>query len=233
MSAAFGLFRLQQVDNRISQIEARLAKVHEALENDSELQLALGQVSQAEQEQRSAEQSRREAEHEAQGLQVKIQQAESSLYSGSVHNPKELQDIQAEVVSLKKHLATLEERELAAMLQVETAEASLQTVESGLKQTRARFTSEYGKLNADLESLRRERNDLDEERQAAVSAIPAELLSTYEELRQQRRGVAVAVASDNGCSACGTTLTAAVQQSARHSPQLVHCPSCGRILYGA
>ena len=41
MSAALGLFRLQQVDTRISQMEARLRKIQETLDNDSELQAAM------------------------------------------------------------------------------------------------------------------------------------------------------------------------------------------------
>jgi predicted nucleic acid-binding Zn-ribbon protein len=57
------------------------------------------------------------------------------------------------------------------------------------------------------------------------------MLEMYENLRQQKRGVAIAEISDNACAACGTTLTAALQQSARSATTLTHCPSCGRILY--
>jgi uncharacterized protein len=231
MSIALGLFRLQQVDSRISQVEARLSKVRETLENNSELRSAHDKVAAAQMEQQDAERSRRDAEQDARSQQIKIQQAESSLYGGSVHNPKELQDLQAEVASLKKHLATLEERELEAMLNAETAEASLHSVEHGLQQTESRFEDEHRKLIDDQDALIRDLTSLQAERQAAIGAIPAEMLSVYEGLRQQRRGVAVAEVSDNSCRACGTTLTAAVQQSARHNLQLVHCPSCGRILY--
>ena len=72
---------------------------------------------------------------------------------------------------------------------------------------------------------------LQAEREAATSAIDARILDKYEALRQQRRGVAVAEINDNACGACGTTVTAALQQSARHSSELVYCPSCGRILF--
>lgn len=43
------------------------------------------------------------AEAEAEAQKIKIEQTEASLYGGSVHNPKELQDLQREVASLKKH----------------------------------------------------------------------------------------------------------------------------------
>jgi predicted nucleic acid-binding Zn-ribbon protein len=64
-----------------------------------------------------------------------------------------------------------------------------------------------------------------------LSAVAAEHLQAYERISQLRRGVAVAEISDNACRACGTVLTAAQQQNARHTAQLVFCPSCGRILY--
>ena len=231
MSASFGLFRLQQIDNHITQIETRLAKIQETLEDDADLQSALGQLQSAEDEQRSSERTQRMSEAEAQSQQIKIQQAEASLYGGVVRNPKELQDLQADIASLKKHLAMLEERELQDMLKTEAAQTAEQKARDELSLVRARLENEHHDLFEEKEALTGELDRFQSERQAAVSTIAAALLKTYEELRQERRGVAVAEVSDNACGACGTTLTAALQQAARHAAELVRCPSCGRILY--
>ncbi len=231
MSASFGLFRLQKVDSRISQIETRLAKIQETLDNDVELRAAREQIKQAEVNQHNADHARRTSEEEAKSQQIKIQQVESSLYGGTVRNPKELQDLQAEITSLKKHQAVLEERELEAMLSVDDSQSALQAAQEKLKQIQSRLGNEHQKLIEEQTALSRDLETLKAERQAAVSDVAADTLSTYDNLRQQRRGVAVAVVSDNACGACGTTLTAALQQSARHTLQLVYCPSCGRILY--
>jgi hypothetical protein len=170
-------------------------------------------------------------EDEARSQQIKIEQAESSLYGGKVQNPKELQDLQADIASLKRHLAAIEERELEAMLKSEEAQAALQKAQEKLQKAQTHLGDEHRELIAEQESLRRDLKSLQIEREAAVSAVATEMLSVYENLRRERRGVAVAEVSDNACGACGTTLTAALQQSARHTTQLVHCPSCGRILY--
>ena len=231
MSASFGLFRLQQIDSQIAQIETRLAKIQRTLEDNAELQAALEQVKGAEEEQHASERAQHKSEDEAQSQQIKIQQAESSLYGGLVRNPKELQDLQADIASLKKHLAALEERELQDMLKTENAQAAVQKAHIELSLVQARLSNEHHELFEEKESLTSELNRLQSERQAAVSAITMDALKTYDELRQQRRGVAVAKVSDNACGACGTTLTAAIQQTARHAAELVHCPSCGRILY--
>ena len=231
MSASFGLFRLQQIDSHIAQIETRSAKIQKTLEDNAELQSALGQVKSAEDEQRASERTQRKSEDEAQSQQIKIQQAESSLYGGAVRNPKELQDLQADIASLKKHLTMLEERELQDMLRTEAAQTAVKKAQEELNRVQARLENEHHELFEEKEVLTGELNRFQSERQAAISTIAADLLKTYEELRQQRRGVAVAEISDNACGACGTTLTAAIQQTARHSAELIRCPSCGRILY--
>jgi predicted nucleic acid-binding Zn-ribbon protein len=231
MSAALGLFRLQQVDTRISQIETRLRKIQETLDNDSELQAAMQKLRAAEQAEHHLEQQRRAAEEGAREQRIKIQQAESNLYGGNVQNPKELRDLEADVASLKKHLASIEEQELEAMVRLDDVHASVQSARTELETLRSRLGAASTHLLDEQASLARQLDDLQTERQAAVQAIDARLLRTYDGLREQRRGVAVVEISDNACGACGTTLTAALQQNARHSAEPVVCPSCGRILY--
>ena len=231
MSAALGLFRLQQVDSRISQIEARLGKIREILENDSEIRTAIEQVKTAETNTRNLEHTRLTSEEEARDKKVKIQQAESSLYGGSIQNPKELLDLQADITSLKKHLASIEDQELDAMLKVESAQSELQTVKEKLTQLKANRTNANKNMISEQESLTNDLADLKAERKATVSPVDSQVLETYETLRHQKRGLAVAEVIENTCGACGTTLNAALQQNIRHASELVNCPSCGRILY--
>ncbi len=231
MSAALGLLRLQQVDIRIGRNEARLQQIQETLDNDAELTAARQALTAAQSGLFDAEHARRLAEADAQGQQTKIAQTESTLFGGSVRNPKELQDLQADVASLKKRLAATEDQELQAMLSVEALQAEVQVAQEHLKAIQAGLENEHHKLIEERVALLRVRENLLSERQAALGAVAAGVVEQYEALRRQRRGVAVAEVLENSCNACGTTLTAALQQSARHADRLVYCPSCGRILY--
>ena len=170
-----------------------------------------------------------EAEFEKQ--RIKIEQTESNLYSGSVHNPKELQDLQMDVASLKKHLGTLEERELEAMIQAEEADKVLQSANEKVQQVQTRLKEQNVDLTSESEALNKDLETLESERKAVTSDIEKPALSVYDQLRQQKRGVAVTAISDNSCDACGSTITASQQQSARANSQLSYCPTCGRILY--
>ena len=231
MSAALGLYRLQQVDSQMDQIQTRLKAIQQTLENDVELRAATGQHAAAESQHKDADRALKHSEAEVEKQRLKIEQAEASLYGGHVHNPKELQDLQKDVASLKRHLTTLEERELEAMIAAETAEKELQAAQIDLERVRSSLGDQNRGLTQESESLHKNLERLNTERQAVIGNVAQQAVITYEQLRQQRRGIAVTTLSDSACAACGTTLTPSQQQSARSTSQLFHCPSCGRILY--
>jgi len=230
MSASLGLYRLQQVDRQIDRVRSQLDTIRQTLENDVELRESLKQVEMTQTEDHHARHALKNAEAEVEAQKIKIEQAESSLYGGRVQNPKELQDLQKDVASLKNHLVILEERELEAMIKAESTENDLQSAKTRLELMQARLGNEHKKLIADQSALTMELERLAEEREATLAPIDNRLLQTYEDLRQQKRGTAVAEINDNTCALCGTTLNAALQQNAR-SQQLAYCSSCGRILY--
>jgi predicted nucleic acid-binding Zn-ribbon protein len=231
MSAALALYRLQQVDSQIDQIQARLRAIQQTLENDAALRAANESFAVAQGKHRDAERALKLSETEVEKQQTKIQQTEASLYGGKVQNPKELQDLQKDVASLKRHLETLEERELEAMIAVETAERELQTAKIDLESVQSNLKEQNKDLAQESEMLRKNLEHLHAERQAVVTDIANPALSAYDQLRKQKRGLAITTIADNACEACGTTLTQSQQQTARSASQLFHCPTCGRILY--
>jgi len=231
MSAALGLYRLQQVDSQIDQIQVRLKAIQQTLENDVVLRAATEGLAAAESRHKESERTLKLSEAEVEKQRIKLQQTEASLYGGKVHNPKELQDLQKDVAYLKRHLETLEERQLEAMLAAEETEKDLQTAKTDLE----RVLSNLKELNRDLTTegdvLRKDLERLNSERQAVVTDIAGQTLTVYDQLRKQKRGLAITTIEDNSCEACGTTLTQSQQQTARSTTHLFHCPTCGRILY--
>ena len=231
MSAALGLYRLQQVDSQIDQIQARQKWIRDTLQNDLSLRTATQAFTSAENKFKESSQALKLTEAEVEKQRIKIEQTESSLYGGTVRNPKELQDLQKDIVSLKKHLETLEERQLEAMLNAESTEQDLQAAGAKLEQTQANVNEQNRDLSTENKVLERDIERLDNERKAAISDLATDAVQLYDQLRKQRRGVAVAAINDSACAACGTTLTQSHQQNARSTTQLITCPTCGRILY--
>ena len=231
MSASLGLHRLQQVDRQIDQTRSQLESIRQTLENDIELRETLGNMDSAQSACHHAHHDLKNVEAEVEAQKIKIEQAESSLYGGKVQNPKELQDLQKDITSLKKHLSALEERELEAMMQVEGAESNLQSAKTNLELFQARRGNEHQKLIANQSTLTIKLEQFAEEREAALAPIESDMLQIYENLRRLKNGVAIAEVNDNSCTSCGATITISLQQNARSQKQLANCPSCGRILY--
>ncbi len=231
MSAALGLYRLQQVDSQMDLIHGRIKTIQATLQNDGELRAAMEAFAASQSKVREAERALKACEADVEKQRLKIEQAEASLYGGRVQNPKELQDLQMDVASLKKHLATLENIQLDGMAGVESAEKELQTAKSRLEILQAGKSNQYAELTKESDGLQKEVERLDTERSAVTSGIPQPSIQTYDTLRKQKRGVAIATINDSACAACGTTLTPSQQQNARSTSQLFICPTCGRILF--
>ena len=231
MSAALGLYRLQQVDSQIDQVQARLKTIQQTLENDVELRNANERFASADGKLKDAERALKLSEAEVEKQRIKIEQTEVSLYAGKVQNPKELQDLQKDVASLKRHLETLEERQLEAMIAAETAENELRIAKTDLEHVQSNVKEQNKDLALESETLRKNLERLNSERLAVVTDIASQTLGVYDQLRKQKRGLAITTIADNSCEACGTTLTPSQQQTARSTTQLFHCPTCGRILY--
>ena len=232
MSQTLTLYRLQQTDSQIDHAEARLQVIQLILDDNVELREAEGKAARAELGCQTANTALKQAEQASQDLRIKIEQTEASLYGGKGHSPKELQDLQNDVAALKRHKATLDDSQLDAMLAAEEAGNVSQAAQQELLLAKQNSMQQNGNLHDEQNILRKGLEKLFAEREAITSSVPADALKLYDQLRIQRRGIAVATISDGSCSACGSGLSPAQRQASRSSSQIGLCPSCGRILYG-
>jgi len=231
MSSPFKLYRLQQTDNQIDRCDTRVAEIERALKDDEALKRGARTVQNTEQELNNFRKDLRRAEDNVNGQRVKIEQTEATLYSGKVKNPKELQDLQNEAAALKRYLGVLEERQLEAMYAEEEAASQYDNAVHKLGKEQSRYNQMQSDLSNEKVKLENELERLQGERTATTGSIPEDDLILYQELRVQRRGIAVAKVSNKACSACGSLLSATTLHSARSPNQITRCDTCGRILY--
>jgi len=229
MSIILNLYRLQQVDTQIDHFKLRSRTIKEILENDAELKSAQQNFDRAETDKLTAERNLRQAEGEVTDQKIKIEQAESNLYSGRIQNPKELQDLQNDVASLKRYLTTLENRQLEAMIAIDEAQDAYTSAQSHLGTVQARVKAQNKTLTNEQDDLQHQLQRLDTERQAVFSTIDKENASIYEQLRQNRHGVAVTTVDDGACNSCGAPLPPGLIQQAKST--LTRCTGCSRILF--
>jgi predicted nucleic acid-binding Zn-ribbon protein len=232
MSRVSALFRLQEIDLDLDACRAQLAEIDRALSGSPAVQAARSRLLSAESRQKGARVVLQEIELETGSISDKIREAEQRLYGGSVRNPKELQDLQADVESLKRRLAAAEERQLNALIESEVAETEAAGLRTELEQAETAAAREHNALHSQHEFIRARQDKLQVEREAAVAPVPAADRQLYERLRQTKHGRALAQLADGSCAACGIAPSSQVRQEARRGADLVRCPGCDRILYG-
>lgn len=231
MNPAFHLYRLQLIDTPIDQIEASLREIEILLSSDPAVNQAQVDAEEADKFIRQARANLKQIEFAVHEQQIKIGQSEVALYGGRIRNPKELQDLQKEIASLKKHLTVLEDQQLGAMMAVEDGETGEQSTQAALNQAKANFAERSAGLLGQKDLLERNLERLQTERKTALSLPSKETLQVYEQLRKRKSGIAVTTITDGSCSVCGTTIRPSELQAARAAQVLVFCSSCGRILY--
>ena len=231
MSEPFKLFRLQQIDSRRDEGVARIAEIEAIMSDDTDKKSAELELNTAEQSYQEAQKELKRAEENVRSQEQKIEQNQKKLYSGSIGNPKELQDLQNEAEALKRHLTTLEDIQLEKMMSTDSAEAVKTNRSETLSQLIEETSSRDEKFITELQALQNNVDRLTGEREAALPGIPEEDIALYEKLRKKKSGLAVAAVADNSCTACGSQLHHALAQAARSPNKISQCDTCGRILH--
>ncbi|MGH2710476.1 MAG: zinc ribbon domain-containing protein [Actinomycetota bacterium] len=227
------LLELQELDLSVDRLEARRTEIESGAELEEartradaveqkvgELRLALDSIGREE----------RRLENEISSVDQRIQAEQKRLYDGSVANPKELSSIQAEIESLGRRKARLEDEEIGQMEHREDLESRLPPLEKELgelrqrvEETEASAQSELGKIAGELDQLRSSRGGL-------AAEIDEELLEIYEDLRAHKKGVGAAALIEGVCQGCHEKLSAMALDKLKRTDGIRRCEHCRRIV---
>jgi predicted nucleic acid-binding Zn-ribbon protein len=230
MTTAAELFALQETDLAIDGAVARLTDVEAELGETEELIEARQQMDQCRERLRPLEERQKELDWEAEEVRGKAAAIEKKLYGGTVGNPKELEDFQADLTSLRGQLSRREDALLEVMLEFDDAEAGLRQAETALAEVEESWKVQQTSLQETQAKLKEEIEGLEGKRARQVDGMDAPALSLYQALRERHQGTAVAVVERGLCQGCRISLPMSVVQKARAGAGLVQCVSCERIL---
>jgi predicted nucleic acid-binding Zn-ribbon protein len=235
MSTFEALLRLQDHDIRIDQLRHKLATLPEraALEANVAARAALEQQSvpvQTRRDELAREQKR--IEDVVAGVEAKAADVHRTLYGGGITSPKELQALQADHDSLKRRQNQLEDGVLEIMEATEPVDAELTSLDGRRRTLAAEGDAAEAALAAAVAATEADLARAEDERDGIVAAVPPEQLASYERLRPQFQGIAVARLVGTQCGGCHLSLSAMALESVRRLPPdaVAHCDECGRIL---
>jgi predicted nucleic acid-binding Zn-ribbon protein len=225
------LYELQQTDHQLAADRQRLVEVERALADESRVEAAQAEVSRLEAELRQTQIRQRELEVSVAAAEQEIKRLSDLLYGGRVRNVRELQSIQHELEYQQQRKSEYEDGVLEAMERIEQLTADLDQARMVLEQARRQRELERAALTAERDRLVQELTVLEQRRSALAGSLEPAVLATYERLKGRTGGTPVAEVVQGRCSGCRLVLPAMDVQRARRGQELVHCQSCGRVLY--
>ncbi len=229
------LLDLQELDSRADQLRHQLASIPEAKE------LAALRTKRAEVETRLRDarilvedltREQRKADADVEQVKARRVRDQQRMDQGLVTNPKDLERMQGELVSLERRISNLEDVELDVMERLEEAQTELDRLTAELEEIDRRAAElsaarddKAGKLDAELADVAARRKPL-------ADGLPADLVALYERLRAQKGGVGAAALRARRCGGCSLELTAADLAVIAKAPtdEVVRCEECNRIL---
>lgn len=227
------LLQLQEADTAIDRLESRRRQLERgeelraarALMEDAEgrlgeVRLALDTI--------AREQQR--LEHEIDTMTQKAAAEEKRLYDGSIANAKELEALQHEIASIRERRSRTEDQLLEEMERREELEARAGAASVEVEEARTQVEAIGGDALRELGTIETEQAGLRTTREALLPALDDELLELYEEIRSQKKGVAVARLVDGVCQACHEQLSAMEIDRLKRTDDVKRCEYCRRIL---
>jgi len=229
MSQAQVLYDLQQIDTEIRTKKQRLGEVLRLQKEPASLLAARGSAQAADTELKKRQAHHKTLSQEIAALAEKAKRSEERLYSGAVKNPKELTDLQHEVDALARRRAALEDEALLAMMSVDEQKAAREMAVAEATRLGGEFEAASIALRQEQQALALHLNGLLEKRGRQAALAQPGLLKSYEQLLQQKNGLAVAALRANKCQGCQLTLSASIIRAADEG-KLVRCDNCDRFL---
>jgi len=149
----------------------------------------------------------------------------------AVKTNKEYTAMLHEIQLVEDQIRSEEDKILEIMEEMEIREKDLKGAEKEMQTKSAELQEEIRKTNQSIPSLEAELERLRQEKDAMGTRIDSELLARYRRIADARKGVALAEAKDELCSACHVRIRPQMYADLLRTDNIHICDSCSRILF--
>lgn len=230
---AESLYRLQRFDTKINIKKRRYDKIKANLGESAALLTTRATLESAQTELAQWQKVLREREVEVTIVIAKQKETQDLLYGGKVKDPKELSNLQKESEYLKRRRASLEEKQIEAMIKVEDLIKKAAAAKQDYVVVGDAWRTENADLVQEFDAIKHELGQLIGKRKHFAKRIPNLDREEYNSLRKVRKGIAVTAVQNHTCQACHVQVPARLIDRARDTDELLYCNGCDRILYVA
>lgn len=226
------LVTLQEVEIETASVQAQLAGFPRQLaELDARVKVSAEAMSRAVGCMTEIQQAYRSQETEAKVIQSRIVKSEEKLRS--VKTNKEYQSSLKEIEDLKTALSAIEDRMIACLDEMDQVKLLIAAQERERERLTRDSEAQKGQICQSALAAQKQLDRLNDERAKIIAVIAPDLLKTYETVKQNSGGVAIAVVRNAVCLGCHLNLPPQMFHDLLHFDKLLVCPHCERLIYPA
>ena len=228
------ILELQLLDNEIMQANTKLKslpEIEQLLHIEKRVTAANDELSVVKSESDQIALELRRGEVDVETVTDRIKKDEARLSSGNA-TPKELEQLQHEVESLKKRQEALEEIELEIMIRNDAVIARKNTLTTDLTSLQTLKDEISGRLQSATDEINKVIAEKYTARTLVANKIEKALLDLYEKIRGNGGGVGAAALVGNKCNGCNLAINAVEMERIKSlaKDELLRCEECRRIL---
>jgi predicted nucleic acid-binding Zn-ribbon protein len=226
---------VQELDSKLDQLRHQLANLPES----KELAALAATRAEVDDQTRDARirvddltRDQKKSDADVEQVKARRKRDQDRMDQGLVNNPKDLERMQQELVSLERRISELEDIELEVMEQLEAAQTEHEKLSGRLAELDDKMHALTKARDERTGEIDEQRVSVTGERAQTASGIPEDLMTVYTRLREQKGGVGAAALRARRCGGCSLELTAADLRVISQAPsdELLRCEECNRIL---
>ncbi len=226
---------MQELDSRLDQLRHQAAHPPEAADLREQATIRAqvdGRARDLQVQVDDLTREQRKADADVEQVKARRVRDQQRLDGGMVTNPKDLERLQHELVSLDRRISDLEDEELEVMERLEAVQIELGHLGAELGTLDERIAALSVARDERVAALRAEATQVAQRRQESVAEVPSDLLTLYEKLRAQKNGVGAAALRARRCGGCSLELDHSELADIAKQPSdvVIRCEECSRIL---
>jgi hypothetical protein len=223
------LVALQEKDTHLDEIRKNAQAIPKAIEEEK----AAMENIKSETEEKKKNLQKLQLLKKSKELDLEAKESQIKKHSSELNSIKSNDMYKALIVEIdncKKDKNSIENEILDVMEGIEKETALIKENEKQLKVKESESAGRIAALQEQQKKIEAEVSGYEDARKQFCSALPAELLSRYEYIRESQ-GIAVVPMDGENCGGCQIILRPHIINDVCKHQQLVCCDSCSRILY--
>jgi len=233
--AQLRLLDVQELDSRQDQLRHRLATLPQLAEL-KDLTRQRAEVDARARDVRIAvddlTRAQKRADADVEQVKARRKRDQDRMEQGLITNPKDLERMQGELVSLERRINELEDAELEVMEQLEDAQRDLDDLTAQVSELDEKIATATGARDEAAAEIEEKLAESAGERKQKAEGMPEDLMTLYLRLREQKGGVGAAALRARSCGGCSLQLNSSELADIAKTPsdEVLRCEECNRIL---